>query len=181
MSDPSRGANDAGLTHLDRRGRAQMVDVSEKAATRRVARARADFRLNPAVRELLLTGQLEKGEALAVARVAGIQAAKLTDRLIPLCHSLALSKVRVEFEPVDEDGIRVTTEAITTGPTGVEMEALTAASVAALTLYDMVKARCRGARIERVELVHKSGGKSGSWDAEGTADPAAPKTDGGNP
>lgn len=144
-----------------------MVDVSTKAATHRVARAEAIFRLDPDIRELLLTGKLKKGEALAVARIAGIQAAKLTDRLIPLCHSLALDHVRIDFEPHGEDMVRITAEAATTGPTGVEMEAMTAASVAGLTLYDMVKGRCRGARIERVRLIHKSGGKSGTWDAAG--------------
>ncbi|MCA8951701.1 MAG: cyclic pyranopterin monophosphate synthase MoaC [Planctomycetes bacterium] len=143
-----------------------MVDVGAKPATLRIARAEAAFRLDPDVRELLLTGRLEKGEALAVARVAGIQAAKLTDRLIPLCHGIALSHVRVDFAPLDGDGITVTAEARTVGPTGVELEAMTAAAVAALTLYDMTKARCRSARIERVQLLHKSGGKSGSWDRD---------------
>lgn len=141
-----------------------MVDVSAKTASRRVARAEAVFRLAPEVRELLLAGRLEKGEALAVARVAGIQAAKSTAALIPLCHPLGLSHVAVDFAPVERDGVLITAEAVTTGPTGVEMEALAAASVAALTLYDMVKAKCREAEIERVRLLHKSGGKSGTWD-----------------
>ena len=107
-----------------------------------------------------------KGEALAVARIAGIQAAKDTARLIPLCHPLPLSSVAVDFETVDDDALRITAEARTVAATGVEMEALTAAAVAALCLYDMTKALCRGAVVERVQLLHKSGGKSGSWDRE---------------
>ncbi len=141
-----------------------MVDVSGKAATLRIAVAEATVRLDAAVRQQLIAGELPKGEALAVARVAGIQAAKETSRLIPLCHALALSKVGIEFAPDGDDGLRVRAEVRTTGPTGVEMEALTAAAVAALTVYDMVKALCRGAVIERVQLVHKSGGKSGVYD-----------------
>jgi len=144
-----------------------MVDVSGKAATRRVARAEAVFRLDPGVRRQLLAGELQKGDALTVARVAAIQAAKATARLIPLCHQLALSRVGVDFEAIDDDGVVVTAEAVTTGPTGVEMEAMTAAAVAALTLYDMVKSGCRGASIERVRLLHKSGGKSGTFEAGG--------------
>lgn len=142
-----------------------MVDVAGKPATRRAAVARAIVRLDHATRELLLAGQLPKGEALAVARVAGIQAAKDTARLIPLCHSLPLDHVGVEFAPHGEDAIAITATAATTGPTGVEMEAMVAASLAALTVYDMVKARCRGAVVEDLRLLHKSGGKSGTWDA----------------
>lgn len=140
-----------------------MVDVSQKPATQRRAVAEAVVRLSAGVREQLFAGALPKGEALAVARVAGIQAAKDTARLIPLCHSLALSSVRLEFAPVDTDAVRITAEVLTVGPTGVEMEALVAASTAALTVYDMVKAVCRGACIETVQLLHKSGGKSGEW------------------
>ena len=151
-----------------------MVDVSGKPATVRVAIAEATVRLEAAVRQQLLAGDLPKGEALAVARVAGIQAAKETSRLIPLCHPLALSKVAVEFAPVGEDRVRITALCPTTGPTGVEMEAMTAASVAALTVYDMVKGLCRGASIEMVQLVHKSGGKSGIWER-----PAAEAAGGG--
>ena len=114
-----------------------------------------------------MAGQLPKGEALAVARIAGIQAAKETPRLIPLCHTLSLSQVAVDFAPLGDDAVRITAEAKTTGPTGVEMEALVAASVAALTLYDMCKALCRGATVEQVRLVHKSGGKSGAWERKG--------------
>lgn len=151
------------LTHLDDKGQAHMVDVAAKPHTRREAVAEAWVRLDAETRALLLQGRLPKGEALAVARVAGIQAAKDTARLIPLCHPLPLHQVRVQFEPVGDDSVRIETVAVTVGPTGVEMEALVAASVAALTLYDMVKARCRGATVERVRLLRKSGGKSGTW------------------
>jgi cyclic pyranopterin phosphate synthase len=143
-----------------------MVDVSGKSATARVARAEALVRLLPALRDQVMQGNLPKGEALSVARIAGIQAAKDTARLIPLCHPLPLAMVSVDFTAVGDDAIAVRTEARTTGPTGVEMEALVAASVAALTIYDMVKALHRGAAIERVQLMHKSGGKSGTWDRE---------------
>ena len=140
-----------------------MVDVSAKASTRRRAVAVATIRLDAAVRELLFAGELPKGDALATARIAAIQAAKETSRLIPLCHPLPLSSVQVEFAKVGDDAIAITAEAVTVGATGVEMEALVAASVAALTIYDMVKARCRGATITAVQLIHKSGGKSGDW------------------
>ncbi len=162
--DPSNLPDSAGLTHVDAAGRARMVDVSDKPATRRTAIAEATVRLDAAVRARLLVGDLPKGEALAVARVAGIQAAKETARLIPLCHPLPLSQVSVGFVPVGDDRIAVVAEARTTGPTGVEMEALTAAAIAALTIYDMVKALCRGAVIENVQLRHKSGGASGDYD-----------------
>lgn len=165
-TSPADGpARDEGLTHVDARGRANMVDVSGKLPSLRRAIAHAELRLDAATRELLFAGQLPKGEALAVARVAGIQAAKDTARLVPLCHPLPLSHVAVDFAPLGEDGVRVRVEAATVAGTGVEMEAMTGASVAALALYDMVKSRCRGACIERVHLVHKSGGKSGTWNA----------------
>ena len=141
-----------------------MVDVSGKAATRRRAVAEATLRVDATVRTALMAGTLPKGEAFAVARVAGIQAAKETARLVPLCHTVPLSHVGVGFEPIGEDCVRIVAEAVTIAPTGVEMEALVAASVAALALYDMVKARCRGAVIENVRLLHKSGGRSGEWD-----------------
>lgn len=167
VEDPSAPGGDApGLSHLDAAGRARMVDVSQKPATLRVARAAAQVRLTRELRDRLFAGDLPKGEALAVARVAGIQAAKETSRLIPLCHPLPLSQVRVDFAPAGEDLLHIETEARTTGPTGVEMEAMTAAAVAALTVYDMVKALHRGAAIERLELVHKSGGKTGTWHRE---------------
>lgn len=147
-----------------------MVDVSSKPLTARRALASARLRLDAATRALLFAGQLPKGEALAVARVAGIQAAKDTARLIPLCHALPLSQVVIEFEPEGDSCVSITAEARTTAATGVEMEALVAASLAGLTLYDMVKARCRGAVLEQVRLLHKSGGKSGEWNAP--AEPA---------
>lgn len=149
---------------MDASGRARMVNIAGKPATERVARAIALVRLTPALLDQLWTGTLPKGEALAVARIAGIQAAKETSRLIPLCHPLALSYVAVDFARLGVDLLQITAEARTTGPTGVEMEAMTAASVAALTIYDMVKALFRGAAILRLELVHKSGGRSGTWD-----------------
>ncbi|MBX3463475.1 MAG: cyclic pyranopterin monophosphate synthase MoaC [Planctomycetes bacterium] len=175
MSDvqpPDPGARAAGLTHLDAHGRARMVDVSPKPPTARRAVAEALLHLDPGVREELLQGRLPKGEALAVARVAGILAAKDTARLVPLCHPLPLGHVAIDFAPVGETLVRITSEASTVAPTGVEMEAMVAASVAALVLYDMVKGRCREASIREVRLLAKSGGRSGDWrraDAGGTA------------
>lgn len=151
-----------GLTHTDEKGAARMVDVGGKAPTRRVARAEATVLLTPATLALISEGGLPKGDALAVARVAGIMAAKKTPELIPLCHPLPLSSVKVDFT-VLEDGVRIETEAATVAPTGVEMEALTAAGVAALTLYDMVKAVERQAEITGIRLLEKSGGKSGHF------------------
>ncbi len=161
---PPDGSDPAGLTHVDARGCAHMVVVGGKPETARRAVATAVVRLDAETRGLLLAGALPKGEALAVARVAGIQAAKETARLVPLCHQVPLSHVGIGFEPVDDDAVRVTAEARTVAATGVEMEAMVAASVAALTIYDMVKGRCRGAVLERVELQHKSGGKSGTFE-----------------
>ena len=153
-----------GLTHLDAAGNARMVDVGEKPATQRAAMARAVVRLTPETAALVAHGDGPKGDVIGVARIAGIQAAKKTSELIPLCHPLALSFVGVEGE-IDTDAgtITLTAEARTTGPTGVEMEALTAASVAALTVYDMVKGVERGASISSIELLQKSGGRSGDW------------------
>ncbi|HLU38071.1 MAG TPA: cyclic pyranopterin monophosphate synthase MoaC [Planctomycetota bacterium] len=155
------------LSHIDAAGRARMVDVSRKPATERTAEARARIELTPELRARVLHGDLPKGEAIAVARVAAIQAAKDTARLIPLCHPLPLDAVEVEFAPHGEEAIEVRARARCRGSTGVEMEALTAATVGALTLYDMVKALCREARITDVELLSKSGGKSGEWRREG--------------
>lgn len=166
-------AGSAPLTHQDEAGRARMVDVSQKPSTLRTARAAATVRLGAELRARLLAGTLPKGEALAVARIAGIQAAKDTARLVPLCHPVALSQIAVDFEPSGDGALRVTAEARTVGPTGVEMEALCAAAVAALTIYDMVKAQGRGVSIERVELLHKSGGRSGTWDRPAEDRPAA--------
>jgi cyclic pyranopterin phosphate synthase len=141
-----------------------MVDVGTKPATERRAVARAIVRVSRATADAVLAGDAPKGDVLGVARIAGIQAAKRTSELIPLCHPLALSFVGVEGSVDVEAGeIRLVAEARTTGPTGVEMEALTAASVAALTIYDMVKGIERGAEIAEVVLVEKSGGKSGEW------------------
>jgi cyclic pyranopterin monophosphate synthase len=165
-SDDSECGHASGLTHVDRQGQANMVDVGHKPNTARRAVAEAIVRLDAATCQLLFAGQLPKGEALGVARVAGIQAAKETSRLIPLCHALTLSHAGVQFSPHGEDAVRIEAEASTVAGTGVEMEAMTAASVAALTVYDMVKARCRAAVIERVQLLHKSGGKSGTYDRD---------------
>lgn len=143
-----------------------MVDVSGKIETQRSAEARARIELTPDVVRMVFAGTLPKGEALAVARIAGIQAAKETSRMIPLCHPLVLDHVDVDFAPVGDAAVGIRTTARSRGATGVEMEAMAAASVAALTLYDMCKALCRGARITDLELVHKAGGKSGEWRRE---------------
>jgi cyclic pyranopterin monophosphate synthase len=152
------------LTHLDSAGRARMVDVGAKAVSERRAVARAVVRVSRATADAVVAGDAPKGDVLGVARVAGIQAAKRTAELIPLCHPLGLSFVGVEGS-VDPDAglITLVAEARTTGQTGVEMEAMTAASVAALTVYDMVKGLERGAEIAEVVLLEKSGGRSGRW------------------
>ncbi|HEY0068380.1 MAG TPA: cyclic pyranopterin monophosphate synthase MoaC [Chloroflexia bacterium] len=152
-----------GLTHLDESGHAIMVDVGSKPDTERVAVARAEVHLSPETLQVVREGRAAKGDVLAVARVAGIMAAKKTPDLIPLCHPIMLTSVKVEFE-LEEWGIQVEARARTIGPTGVEMEALTAVAVAALTIYDMLKAVERGATIQNVRLLHKEGGKSGTWD-----------------
>ena len=151
-----------GLTHLDAEGRAQMVDVTTKSPTVRVAAAAGEVHMRPETLALIQAGGLPKGDVLAVARVAGIMAAKRTPDLIPLCHPLPLTKVAVEFS-FDEarSAVLIRAEARCTGVTGVEMEALTAVSVAALTIYDMCKAVEKGMRIEHIRLLRKSGGKSG--------------------
>src|SRR5690349_3521703 len=141
-----------------------MVDVSDKAATAREATAQGFVRMSPATLALAISGEGQKGDVRAVAEVAGVMAAKKTAELIPMCHPLALSKVEVKVEPAD-GGLSVIARVKTTGPTGVEMEALTAVSVACLTLYDMLKAAEKGMVIEAVRLLEKSGGKSGDWRA----------------
>jgi cyclic pyranopterin monophosphate synthase len=152
------------LTHLDAEGRARMVDVGDKPATDRRAVARAVVRVSPDTARAVEAGDTPKGDVLGTARIAGIQAAKRTSELIPLCHPLALSFVGVDGVVDPGAGeIVLTAEARTTGPTGAEMEALTAASVAALTVYDMIKGIERGARIAEVVLLEKSGGRSGTW------------------
>jgi cyclic pyranopterin phosphate synthase len=150
------------LTHVDAGGAIQMVDVSAKASTARHAVARALLRCTPATRDALLGGTGRKGEAIATAKVAGVLAAKKTGDLIPLCHPLALHDVQVEIVAV-EAGLEITTTARCTGPTGVEMEAMTAAAVAGLTLYDMGKAAEREMVLDGVQLLEKGGGKSGLW------------------
>ena len=154
------------LTHIDELGHARMVDVSGKAVTRRVATAQATVTMQPETLEKIRQNTLAKGDALGVARVAGVLAAKRTDELIPLCHSLPLSDVSVDFEFGDGQLV-IRTSATTLAQTGVEMEALTAATVAALTVYDMAKAVDKRMTIESVHLVSKTGGKSGDflWDS----------------
>lgn len=156
------------LTHIDATGAAAMVDVSDKAVTTRTAVAEGCIVMQPETLALVRGGNAKKGDVLGVARVAGIMAAKRTHELIPLCHPLLLSKVAVDLALDDAlPGIRVTATVRLSGQTGVEMEALTAVSVACLTLYDMVKAADRGMRIEGIRLLEKDGGKSGSWRADG--------------
>ncbi|ACL60419.1 cyclic pyranopterin monophosphate synthase MoaC [Methylobacterium nodulans] len=155
------------LTHLDATGAANMVDVSDKAPTARTARAEGTIVMLPETLRLIREGDAKKGDVLGTARLAGIMAAKRTHELIPLCHPLLLAKVRVDCEPDPAlPGIRITAEVKVQGPTGVEMEALTAVSVACLTVYDMVKAADRGMRIEGIRLLQKSGGRSGLYEAE---------------
>ncbi len=155
------------LTHLGPAGDARMVDVSDKAPTERVASAEGRVVMSKATLDLVLAGNAKKGDVLGPARIAGIMAAKRTHELIPLCHPLALSQVLVELEPDSAlPGINVRATVKVTGPTGVEMEALTAVSVACLTIYDMVKAAERGMRIEGIRLLEKSGGKSGLYKAK---------------
>ena len=154
------------LTHIDRTGAANMVDVSDKAATSRTAVAEGVVVMRPETLALIREGDAKKGDVIGTARLAGIMASKRTHELIPLCHPLLLSKVRVDCA-IDEalPGLRVTAEVRVQGPTGVEMEALTAVSVACLTVYDMVKAVDRGMRIEGVRLLSKDGGRSGAYRA----------------
>jgi cyclic pyranopterin monophosphate synthase len=154
------------LGHLDERGAARMVDVSAKPETERVATAGCRVVLAPATLELLAAGDLPKGDALAVARVAGIMGAKRTPELIPLCHPLPITGVEVELVPGD-GAVRITATVRTTGRTGVEMEALTAAATAALALYDMVKGVQRDVRVEDLRLLAKRGGRSGEYTAPG--------------
>ena len=156
----------AALTHIDSGGEARMVDVSEKPATERVAVAEGRVVMNKTTLELIVSGNAKKGDVLGTARIAGIMAAKHTSDLIPLCHPLALSKVTVDIAPDNKlPGCIVRATVKVTGPTGVEMEALTAVSVACLTIYDMIKAVERGVRIEGIHLVEKKGGKAGHYRA----------------
>jgi cyclic pyranopterin phosphate synthase len=154
------------LTHFDAEGRAVMVDVGAKPATDRAATARARVVMQPATLAMIRAGTAKKGDVLGVARLAGIMAAKRTADLIPLCHPLPITSVSIELEPAGDDTVEIAATVKTTGQTGVEMEALTAASVAALTVYDMCKAVDRGMRIEALRVVAKSGGKSGDFKQE---------------
>jgi len=164
MSDdqPAPAPTPPALTHADAEGRVRMVDVSDKPATRRTATAHGFVRVHPDALALVAEGRVAKGDPLQTARIAGIMAAKRTADLVPLCHPLALASVEVGVE-LERDGIALTATVVTTGPTGVEMEALTAVSVAALTVYDMLKAVDRAMTIEKIELVEKAGGRSGTW------------------
>ncbi|SEP91233.1 cyclic pyranopterin monophosphate synthase subunit MoaC [Azotobacter beijerinckii] len=154
------------LTHLDSQGHAHMVDVTDKASTAREAEAEAWVRMLPETLRLIQQGGHPKGDVFAVARIAGIMAAKKTHELIPLCHPLLLTGVKVELSAVGEDRVHIVARCKLAGQTGVEMEALTAASVAALTLYDMCKAVDRGMFIEQIRLLEKQGGKSGHYRAD---------------
>lgn len=160
---------DEGLTHLNERGEARMVDVGDKETTRRTAVAEGLVRMSPELVERFFSGDLPKGDAPAVARVAGILGAKKTPELIPLCHPIALSSVDLTIESAGH-GVAITASVSTTGQTGVEMEALTAVSTAALTVYDMVKSVERGVTIESVRLRKKEGGRSGTWERPGVVD-----------
>lgn len=162
------------FTHFDDEGRAVMVDVGAKPATARTATAKGAVIMAPETLTMIVAGTAKKGDVLAVARLAGIMAAKRTAELIPLCHPLMLTKVAVDLTPAPPDRVEIEATVKLTGQTGVEMEALTAVSVAALTVYDMCKAVDRFMHIEGVRLLHKSGGKSGSWDAPGTPPGDAP-------
>jgi cyclic pyranopterin phosphate synthase len=157
----------SGLTHLTATGEAHMVDVGDKAITQREATAQAWISMLPSTLEAILSAHLKKGDVLATARIAGIQAAKRTWELIPLCHPLMITKVTVDLIPhTDKSAIEILATCRVNGQTGIEMEALTAASVAALTVYDMAKAIDRGMTISGVKLLEKKGGKSGHWQAE---------------
>ena len=154
------------LTHIDQGGAARMVDVSDKAATERVAVAEGRVRMSKATLDLVLSGNAKKGDVLGAARIAGIMAAKKTHDLIPLCHPLAITKVEIDIAPdAGAPGLVVRATVKVTGQTGVEMEALTAVSVACLTVYDMIKAVERGAVIDAIRLIEKRGGKSGHYRA----------------
>ena len=154
-----------GLTHIGTDGAARMVDVGPKPATARAATAEAFVRMAPATVAAIRAGETKKGDVLGTARIAGIMGAKRTADLVPLCHPIALDAVEVDLS-IESEGVAVRATARCTGPTGVEMEALTAASVAALTVYDMAKAIDRGMRVEGLRLLSKSGGRSGDWAAD---------------
>ena len=153
-----------GLSHIDESGKARMVDVGGKDITERVAVAACEVHMQQATFDLVKSGGFDKGDVLGVARIAGVMAAKKTSDLIPLCHPIALTQLTIDFDDLDDGiGLSVTSTARTMGRTGVEMEALTGASIAALTVYDMCKAVDRAIRIDGLRLLSKSGGKSGDW------------------
>ncbi|MGM9613645.1 MAG: cyclic pyranopterin monophosphate synthase MoaC [Butyricicoccus sp.] len=151
------------LTHLDQNGAVHMVDVGEKQVTRRAASAQAVITMQPETLRRIVEGEMPKGDVFACARVAGIMAAKRTSDLIPMCHPLPIDGAEIDITPISETRVRVVSTLRCTHKTGIEMEALTAASVAALTIYDMCKAIDRGMRIDQVLLLHKAGGKSGTY------------------
>lgn len=151
------------LTHVNSKGKAQMVDISQKADTEREAVARGKVMMKPATLKQIKTGGFEKGDVLAIARVAGIMAAKKTPHVIPLCHSLLINSIAIEFDLAGDDSIEITARVKSTGKTGVEMEALVAASVSALTIYDMCKSVDRAMTIAEIYLESKKGGKSGTY------------------
>jgi len=159
---------DETLTHLDESGAANMVDVSEKTVTAREAIAVGSVTMQRETLEMIISGNAKKGDVIGTARIAGIMAAKRTHELIPLCHPIALSSVKIEIKPDPSlPGLRIEAVAKVGGQTGVEMEALTAVSIACLTIYDMAKAVDRGMKLGDIQLIKKSGGKSGAWSADG--------------
>ena len=179
MFAPETRADRRRLTHVDRSGRPRMVDVSDKPATVRRAAAEAVIALSPETLSLVIDGGGSKGDVLSVAELAGVMGGKRTSDLIPLCHPIALTDLVVTVTPDRAAGaLRIRAEAATTGPTGVEMEALTAVSIAALTVYDMVKAVERGAEIRSVRLLSKSGGRSGTWERPASRPETAPRRPG---
>ncbi len=155
--------NNAKLTHIDENGASRMVDVSEKDVTERIAVAHARVTMKPETFNLIMDKKITKGDVLGVARVAGIMAAKKTSELIPMCHPLNLNSVKINYEDNNQDSVKITSEVKVSGKTGVEMEALTAVSICALTIYDMCKSADRSMIISDVYLVKKSGGKSGTF------------------
>ncbi|HEY8868922.1 MAG TPA: cyclic pyranopterin monophosphate synthase MoaC [Candidatus Limnocylindrales bacterium] len=179
-NEPATRAERRRLTHVDRRGRPRMVDVSDKPSTARRAVAEAFVAVAPETLSLIVDGGNEKGDVLGVAELAGVMGGKRTSELIPLCHPIPLTDLVVAVTPDrGAGGLRIRAEAATVAPTGVEMEALTAASIAALTVYDMVKAVDRGAEVRSIHLVSKSGGKSGEWHREASGQPAGGRPAGG--
>ncbi len=154
------------LTHIDDKGNTRMVDVGDKMHTRRVAKAQSVVTMQESTLNLIVTGKMPKGDVFACARVAGIMAAKKTSDLVPMCHPLPLEKITIDIEPINKTQVRILATAQCTYKTGVEMEALTAATMAGLTIYDMCKAVDRAMRIDEVFLLHKDGGKSGVFNRE---------------